>query len=100
MKVWRNFLARERRTEHSQAVARVMISGLVSGYLLVDRVLDVTGSPLWPPSLLFACSFFSYSIAHYLWILRWPQPLIPRRGVAILADIGAISLLLHMLGEF
>jgi diguanylate cyclase (GGDEF)-like protein len=99
MKIWKNFLARDRRTERSQAVARLMIAGLVSGYLLVDRTLD-RESPFMSPGLLFALSFLAYSILHYLWILRWPQPSIPRRGVAIVADIGAISLLLHMLGEF
>jgi diguanylate cyclase (GGDEF)-like protein len=98
MKFWKNFLARERRTERSQAVARLMITCLVGVYLFVDRIPDPE-SPFWSPVSLSYVVFLAYSIAHYLWILRWPQPMILRRGLAIVADMGTTSLLLYMLGE-
>jgi len=98
MDFWKNFLARERRTEQSQAVARLVIASLVAVYLLVDRARNPE-SPYWPVVLILMLACLGYSLAHYLAILRWPRPSVWRRGVAIVFDLTTTSVVLYLTGE-
>lgn len=99
MSWWKNFLAREQRTERAQAVARVVITSLVLAYILLIgwRHLD---PHVWRQASLFLAIYLVFSVLLYLAIRRWPQPSVARRGFVITSDLSITSWAVHVLGEF
>jgi diguanylate cyclase (GGDEF)-like protein len=86
-------------TEHQAALIRVAFALLVSCYLIVAlRVGTVTDIDRGHAFEVMAF-IIPYSIFMLFAIIVWPQISIPRRIVAIVFDIGAVTYAIYFLGE-
>ena len=73
-------------SEHEQAALRIVIVGLVLGYMA-----SFHGSPAkWSPQdwtiILGLTGFFTVAIALFVSICLWPAKNVPRRLIGMLAD--------------
>jgi diguanylate cyclase (GGDEF)-like protein len=95
----RERLANRPDTEHQAALIRVAFAILVSCYLIialrVGTVVDIDRGHAFEVMAF----IIPYSIFMLLAIIVWPQISIPRRIVAIVFDIGAVTYGLYFLGE-
>lgn len=92
-------MSRRKRTELSQSVARVMISALVLSYLLIYSFLG-DAYPNQNLAILMLCAFFVYSIVLYAAVRLNPEPVIWRRGLAMVIDLSGLSLGFYLAGSF
>jgi diguanylate cyclase (GGDEF)-like protein len=90
--------SRERRTERSQAIARMVIGGFAYTYLIIASFIFDDG--IEPTVIWSAGGFLLFSFGLYLSIRLRPQPSLPRRVVGIVADLGITSYGFYMLGPY
>lgn len=92
-------LANRPDTEHQAALIRVAFAILVTCYLIialhVGTVVDIDQGHAFEVIAF----ILTYSVFMLLAIIVWPQISIPRRIVAIVLDIGAVTYGLYFLGE-
>lgn len=90
---------RKRRTELSQSVARIVLTTLILGYFLIryNFGTDAPGLKLITWTSTF---YWIYSVSIFLAILNFSQPLVWRRCLTIVVDLGTISVLYSVAGDF
>jgi diguanylate cyclase (GGDEF)-like protein len=95
----RERLAKRPDTEHQAALIRVAFAILVSCYLIIALQLGTVVDIDRGHAFEVMAFIIPYSILMLLAIIVWPQISIPRRIVAIIFDIGAVTYAIYFLGE-
>ena len=85
-------------TEHEQAVVRLGVAGVVLAYLAVYALWNYgTLGPLWG-ALVALVSFLGFAVLVLAWIGLDPRPLVSRRILAHVGDLGTTSVLMLLYG--
>lgn len=87
-------------SEHEQAALRIVIVGLVLGYMALFH-----GSPAkWSSAdwtiILVLTGFFAVAVGIFLAICLWPNKNVPRRLIGMLADNGGATWYMCLAGEY
>ena len=85
--------------EHEQALLRVIIGALVFSYLIASNLHAGLGLTI-TPGLIVSGLFSLFSVIQLAAIIRKPHKAIIRRGIAMLADNGALSVCIYLTGEY
>lgn len=80
-------------SEHEMVINRLVISLLIAAYFIITLLL---GQSVRGELQVAAVVYISLSVAFFVHIVARPQPSVPRRVLAILVDLGALSWGLHV----
>jgi two-component system sensor histidine kinase RpfC len=87
-------------SEHEQAALRIVIVGLVLGYMALFHGSPSSWSSIDWTIVLGLTGFFSVAIAIFVAICIWPEKNLPRRLVGVMADNGGATWYMCLAGEY
>ena len=93
-------LAARNDSEHEQAALRIVIVGLVLGYMALFHGSPSNWSNIDWTIVLGLSGFFSVAIAIFIAICIWPEKNLPRRLVGMMADNGGATWYMCLAGEY
>ncbi|HKK04824.1 MAG TPA: ATP-binding protein [Gammaproteobacteria bacterium] len=85
--------------EHEQALVRILVGALVLLYLLVPYT-GLSADFRDPGAIALAAAYVAFSVALFAAVCTWPTEVVSRRLTAVVVDIGALSGVMYLTGEF
>ena len=93
-------LAARGDSEHEQAALRIVIVGLVLGYMALFHGSPANWSSVDWTIILGLSGFFTVAIAIFVAICIWPERNLQRRLIGMMADNGGATWYMCLAGEY